>query len=89
MKKSPDESGGPKNDFLGFGKNLIHSCLLFLLEYVNNNDPLTLCKICMSGKNLILELYSKNLQTDQIVGFFKLQYLTNGVRYAVEFFYVI
>ena len=43
--------------FFGFGKNLIHSFLLFLLEYVNNNDPLTLCKICMSGKNLILELF--------------------------------
>ena len=39
----------------------------------------------MFGKNLILELWSKNLKVNQSAGFFKLEYLTNKLRYEVEF----
>ena len=36
-------------------------------------------------KNLVLELWSKNLKTNQNAGFFKLQYLTKNLKYQVEF----
>ena len=34
----------------------------------------------MSGKNLVLELWPKNLKANQNAGFFKLEYLTNKVK---------
>ena len=37
------------------------------------------------GNNLVLELWSKNLKANQNGGFFKLEYLTNNLRYEVEF----
>ena len=39
----------------------------------------------MFGKNLVLELWSKSLKTNQNEGFFKLQYFTNRLRYEDEF----
>ena len=36
-------------------------------------------------KNLVLELWSKNLKTNQNTGFFKPQYLRKNLRYEVEF----
>ena len=39
----------------------------------------------MFGKNLVLQLWSKNLWTNQNAGFFKLEYLTNKLRYEAEF----
>ena len=39
----------------------------------------------MFGKNLALELWSKNFKTNQDAGFFKLQYLANKLRYKIEF----
>ena len=39
----------------------------------------------MFGKNLVVELWSKNLKANQNTGFFKLEYLTNKLRYEVEF----
>ena len=39
----------------------------------------------MFGKNPFLELSSKNLKVDQNRGFFKLEFLTNKLRYEVEF----
>ena len=38
------------------------------------------------SKNMVLELWSKNLKTNQNAGFFKLQYLTKNLRCEVEFF---
>ena len=38
----------------------------------------------MFVKNLVLEF--KKLKTNQNTGFFKLEYLTNKLRYEVEFF---
>ena len=35
---------------------------------------------------MVLELWSKNLKTNQNAGFFKLQYLTKNLRSEVEFF---
>ena len=35
-------------------------------------------------KNLVLELWSKNLKTNQNAGFFKPQYLTKNLKYQVE-----
>ena len=39
----------------------------------------------MFGKNLVLELWSKNSKTNQNAGLFKLEYLKNKLRYEVEF----
>ena len=38
----------------------------------------------MFEKNLILELWSKKLKANQSAEFFKLEYLTNKLRYGVE-----
>ena len=43
----------------------------------------------MSGKNMVLGLWSLNHFTNQNVGFFKLQYVTNVLRYEVEFLNVV
>ena len=45
----------------------------FLLQYEISNGLLTFCKNNMFWKNVLLELWSKNLKTNQIAGFFKLQ----------------
>ena len=37
------------------------------------------------SKNLVLELWTKNLKTNQNAGFFKPQYLTKNLSYEVEF----
>ena len=52
----------------------------FLLEFESATGFLTFYKNCIAGENQALELWSKNL-TNQNVGFFKLQYLTNDLRY--------
>lgn len=57
--------------YQNFGKILIHSCVLYFLAYQSTNDLLIFCKNCISGKNLALQLWSKNLWTNQNVGFFK------------------
>ena len=49
-----------------------------LFKYESTNGILTFCKNLVFEKNLILVLWSKNLQTNQNTGFFNLQYLTNG-----------
>ena len=36
------------------------------------------------SKNLVLELWTKNLKTNQKAGFFKPEYLTKNLRYEVE-----
>ena len=36
-------------------------------------------------KNLVLELWSKNLKTNHNTGFFKPQHLRKNLRYEVEF----
>ena len=41
------------------------------------------------GKNMIHELWFRNLQTNQNASFFKLQYLINELIYEVEFQYVV
>ena len=78
-----------ENNFWDFDKNLIYLYVLFLLEYEGTNGFLSFYRNHMYWKNLILELQSKNLQTNQNSGFFKLQYLRNELRYEVEFLYVI
>ena len=57
----------------------------FLLQYERVIGILTFCKNKIFGKNLVLELWSKNLWTNQNAGFFKLEYLTNKLRYEAEF----
>ena len=39
----------------------------------------------MFAKNLVFDLWSKNLKTNQAAGFFKLQYLTINLRSEVDF----
>ena len=68
----------PQNEvFKVFGKNLIHSDMLFLLKYESVYGLLTFWKNDIFGKNLVLELWFKNLKTNRNAGFFELQYLTN------------
>ena len=57
----------------------------FLTQHKSANVFLTFCKNNMFAKNLILDLWSKNLKTNQTAGFFKLLYLTKSLRYEVEF----
>ena len=64
--------------FWSLDKNLIRS---YILKYQTINGLLTYCKNLMSGKNLVLDLCLKNIQTNQNTGFFKLQYLANELRY--------
>ena len=58
----------PKNEVLN---------LVYLFECKINSRFLTICKNHTSGKNLVFELCSKNLETTENARFFKLQYLTN------------
>ena len=65
---------------------VIHSCLLFLLEYENINGLLTFCKNYISVKIWFLSYGPKTSETirmKQNKEFFKLQYLTNELRYKV------
>ena len=72
-----------ESGFGGFEKNLINLYVPFLLEYENTIGILTFYR------NLVTEFYSKNTETDQNKGFFKLQYLKNELSYEVEFLYPI
>ena len=51
----------------------------------NVNGLLTFCKNSMFVENLVLELWSKNLEANQNAGFFELEYLINKLSYEVEF----
>ena len=42
----------------------------------------------MFRKNVVLELCSKMLSANQIAGFFKLEYLRNGMTYHPDFLQV-
>ena len=67
-------------------KDLIHwDIYVFLLQDESYNGLLTFSKNNMFGKNLVLELWSKNPKTNQSTGFFEIEYLTNKLRYDVEF----
>ena len=56
----------PKNEILeAFDKNVMNSYLFFLLEYESTNCLLTFCTNRMSRKNLVPELWPKNLLTNQ------------------------
>ena len=70
---------------MGFDKNLINSYELFFLEYEISYDLSTFCKNCISGKNLLLKLWAKNIYTNQNAGFLKSKYLRNSVRYELGF----
>lgn len=66
----------------------------FLLKYESAYILLTFCKNFMSGENLILKLCSKRLSRpiriqDSLNSLDSLQYLTNELRYKVNFLYVI
>ena len=51
-----------KNKSFGeFDKGLVHSYVLFKLEYKIASGPLTFYKNCVPGKNQVLELWAKNL----------------------------
>ena len=60
----------PKIRFLGFLQKSNPFRCGFVLRYENANCILTFCKNLLFGKNLVLELWSKNQNTE----FFKLQY---------------
>ena len=84
-QKSPES---PKMRLLEFWQKSNLLIFTFSHEYESTSDRLTFCKTCMP-ENLVLELWSKNLQTNQNAGFFKLQYLTNVLSCDVEFLYAV
>ena len=51
----------PKNEVLGFDKNLIYLYVVYLLEYKITNSLQTFCKNHMSGKILALNLCNQNI----------------------------
>ena len=59
--------------------------MCFLFQHKSANVFLTFCKNNMFVKNLVHDLWSKGLKTNQNVGFFKLQYLTKNLRYEAGF----
>ena len=70
MKGHEKPKKSPKWYFCGFDVTLIHSYVLFLFEYEITNVllifcPLTFCKSHISGKNLVLDLWSEILKTNQ------------------------
>ena len=75
----------PKISFFGFWHKSSQLMGTFLLEYESRNGRLTFFKDRISGKNLVGELWSKILQTNQNAIFFKLEYLTNESRNEVKF----
>ena len=77
-KKSPENEA-----FQVLSKFL--STQIYLLFCFNTKGQIPLSKNNMFRKNLVLELWSKKLKAIQNAGFFELVYLTNKVRYEVEF----
>ena len=55
-------------------------CYYYLFNFQQNQ---------ISRNDRVLELWSKILEANQNVGIFKLKYLTNELRYEVEYLYVI
>ena len=72
--------GGLKK-FLGFQQKSYPFRYAFLLQYKSANGFMAFCKNKMFVKNLVLELWSKNLKTNQNGGSFKLQCPTKNLRY--------
>ena len=58
-----------KNEVFRAGKKIL-STYAFLLYYERVNDISTFSNNTMFGKNLVLQLWSKNLWTNQNAGFF-------------------
>ena len=75
----------PKLMFLGFWQKSYPFRYYFLLQHEITNGLSTFCKSNMFGKNIVLDLWSKNPKIDHNAGFFKLQYHTNKLRYKVKF----
>ena len=75
IQMDTEGSKSPKMTVLGFWQKHFFGENVFLLQYESANGLLTLCK------NNIFELWSKNRKTNQNAGLFKLQYLTNKLRY--------
>ena len=71
---------GPNKRFLGFWENLIHLDVFYFSTKVRMIFWLFAKTTC-----LVLEFWSKNLKTNQNAGSFKLQYLTNKLRYEIDF----
>ena len=90
MDLEGSKSSKIKNEVFRAGKksNLLAYIYIyvFLLHYESVNNILTFSKNKMFGKNLILQLRSKNLWTNQNARFFKLEYFTNKLKYVAELF---
>ena len=91
-KKSSDGLGGlkksPKWGFYGC-KKILSTYICFFASIWKCQWSFNFLQKQHVWKNLVLELWSKKLQANQNAGFFKLEYLTNKLRYEVEFLDVI
>ena len=69
-------SKNPKNEVFRVVKKYypLGYIYAFLLQYETVNGILTFSKNKMFGKNLVLQLWSRNLWTNQNPEFFKLEY---------------
>ena len=78
-------SKSPKNEVFRVLAKILSTQICFLLHHVSVNGLFTFYKNNMFRKSLVLELWSKNLKTNQKARFFKLEFLKNKLRYKVEF----
>ena len=62
--------------FRSFDENLVHWCALFIVYNESPYGLLSFSKKCMSGKNLVLELWPKMLSANQIAGIFDHLYIS-------------
>ena len=58
--------------------------MCFFVAVKSANTLLTFRKKEMFEKNLVYELWSKNMKINQNAGFFTLQFVTNKLKYEVE-----
>ena len=66
-------------------EKLLSIQMCFFVAVESANTLLTFRKKDMFQKNLVYELWSKNMKINQNAGFFTLQFVTNKLKYEVEF----
>ena len=81
FEKVPSGQEGPKIRLRGFGQKYNPFICTFFTWIWKYYWYLTFCNNHMSGKNMVLRLWSWNHFTNQNVGFFKLQYVKNVLRW--------
>ena len=85
VKMTKNGQNVPKMVFFRLLEKSMHQFCLEMVQNESTYDPLTFCKKCISGKNLVLKLWPKMLSDNQISVFFN-QYLINELTSDCDFF---